>query len=95
MEQPTNLFELHLDQQSLNYLNEAARWARFLSIVGFISSGLMVIIGVFFASVLSSMISGVSNESAFATMSGGFFSFIYLFFLISIFLCLMLPLKMR
>ena|ERR1700676_2429714 len=85
MEQPTNLFELHLDQQSLNYLNEAARWARFLSVVGFISSGLMVIIGVFFASVLSSMISGVSNESAFATMSGGFFSFIYLFFALIIF----------
>jgi hypothetical protein len=85
MEQPTNLFELHLDQQSLNYLNEAARWARFLSIVGFISSGLMVIIGVFFASALSTIMSGMSTESSFATMSGGFLSFIYLFFALIIF----------
>ncbi len=85
MEQPTNLFELHLDQQSLNYLNEAARWARFLSIVGFISCGLMVIVGVFFASALSAMMSGMSSESAFAIMGGGFLSFIYIFFALLIF----------
>ncbi len=85
MEQPTNLFELHLDQQSLNYLNEAARWARFLSIVGFISCGLMVIVGVFFASALSAMMSSVSSESAFAIMGGGFLSFMYIFFALIIF----------
>ncbi len=40
MEQPTNLFELQLDQPSINYLNEAARWGRFLAIIGFIYIGL-------------------------------------------------------
>ena len=85
MEQPTNLFELHLDQQSLNYLNEAARWARFLSIVGFISSGLMIIVGVFFGSALSTMMSGMSSDSAFAMMGGGFLSFMYVFFALIIF----------
>ncbi len=85
MEQPTNLFELQLDQQSVNYLNESARWARFLSIVGFISCGIMVIVGVFFASALSGMMSGMSNESAFGMMGGGFLSFLYIFFALVIF----------
>jgi uncharacterized membrane protein len=85
MEQPSNLFELHLDQQSLNYLNEAARWARFLSIVGFITSGLMIIFGVFFASALSTIMSGMSSESGFAMMGGGFLSFMYIFLALIIF----------
>ncbi len=38
-----NLFDLQLDQQSINYLTEAARWARFLSILGFIYCGFIVI----------------------------------------------------
>ena len=28
-----NLFELQIDQPSINYLTEAARWAKFLSIL--------------------------------------------------------------
>ena len=48
MEQSSNLFELQLDQPSINYLSEAARWSRFLSIIGFIYCGLMVIFGLFF-----------------------------------------------
>ena len=85
MEQTTNLFELHLDQQSVNYLSESARWAKFLSIVGFITSGIMVILGVFFASSLSGMMSEMSNESAFAMVSERGRSFIYIFLALVIF----------
>ncbi len=79
MEQPagTNLFELQLDPSSLNYLNESARWARFLAIIGFISCGLMIIVGVFFGSVMSGLMTNAGSESA-AMMSGGFFSIIYI-----------------
>ena len=79
MEQPagTNLFELQLDPSSLNYLNESARWARFLAIIGFISCGLMIIVGVFFGSVMSGLMTNAGSESA-AVMSGGFFSIIYI-----------------
>jgi flagellar biosynthesis protein FlhB len=84
MEQPTNLFELQLDQPSLNYLNETARWARFLSIVGFVSCGLMVIMGVFFGSVMSGLMSNMGSESV-AMLSGGFFSIFYVLLALLVF----------
>ncbi|HEY0677384.1 MAG TPA: DUF5362 family protein [Chitinophagaceae bacterium] len=63
MEQNTsNLFELHLDQQSTSYLSEAARWGKFLSIVGFIMCALIVLVGIFAGSIMA---------TAFGSMSGG------------------------
>ncbi|HEX6180829.1 MAG TPA: hypothetical protein VFZ47_06245 [Chitinophagaceae bacterium] len=45
MEQKSaNLFDLHLDQQSQGYLSETAKWAKFLSILGFIMIGLFFIL---------------------------------------------------
>ena len=84
MEQPTNMFELQLDQPSLNYLNETARWARFLSVVGFVTCGLMVIVGVFFGSVMSGLMSNMGNESV-AMLGGGFFSILYILFALLVF----------
>ncbi len=55
MEQSSNLFELQLDQPSINYLSEAARWSRFLAIIGFIYCGFMVIFGLFFSTVMRMM----------------------------------------
>jgi|SRR5450432_254836 len=60
----TNLFDLHLDQSSINYLNEAARWCRFLSIIGFIYCGLMVIFGIFFGTIMTMMMPAMGNETA-------------------------------
>ena len=80
MEQPLdfNLFDLKIDQQTINYLNESARWGRFLAILGFVFCGLMVLMGVFFGSFMASMISGMNAETA--AFGGGFFS---IFFVIS------------
>jgi hypothetical protein len=66
MEQPgsTDLFDLHIDQSSINYLNEAARWCRFLSIVGFIYCGLMVIGGFFLGTIMAMMMPAMGNQSA-------------------------------
>ena len=48
MEQPTsNLFDLQVDNQSHGFLSDAARWAKFLSIVGFIFCVLIAIVAVF------------------------------------------------
>ncbi|HYE53338.1 MAG TPA: DUF5362 family protein [Chitinophagaceae bacterium] len=56
MEQNTsNLFELHVDQQSNAYLHETARWAKFLAIVGFIACAFIVLAGIFAGSIMSSM----------------------------------------
>src|ERR1700710_3127455 len=73
MEQSTNLFELQIDQPSINYLSEAARWGRLLSILGFIVCGLFVIGGFFVGSLFATMMSGVS-ETGMSSFISAFFS---------------------
>lgn len=46
METP-NLFDLHIDGESSGFLSETSRWARFLSILGFIGVGFMVLFSLF------------------------------------------------
>jgi hypothetical protein len=75
MEQPANLFELQIDQPSQNYLSESARWARFLSIMGFIGCGLMVLGGLLFGSFFSYMMK--NNEPETTAVAGGLFSSLY------------------
>jgi hypothetical protein len=71
MEQPdnTDLFDLHLDQASINFLSETARWSRFLSIVGFVYCGLLVLVGIFFGTIMS-MMSAVSGGESTPSMIG-------------------------
>ena len=89
MEQPEDLFDLQLDQTALSYLNESARWARFLSIVGFITCGFMVIGGVFFGSMISGQFASLRGEGS--VLGGGFISIVYFVFaLILFFPCLYL-----
>ena len=58
-----NLFGLSIDPTSKLHLGEAARWAKFLAIVGFIFIGLFVLMGVFFGSLFSTAMDGVYGES--------------------------------
>jgi hypothetical protein len=79
MEQQGSLFDLHLDQQSVNYLSEAARWSRLLSIVGFIYCVLMAVTGLFFGATMSRMVSeaggGTAEGGGMLGLSGVFLSF--------------------
>lgn len=70
MEQSSNLFELQLDQPSINYLSEAARWGRFLAIIGFIYCGFMVIFGLFFSTVMRMM--PTVGDTGMSAVSNGF-----------------------
>ncbi|MBO9201834.1 MULTISPECIES: DUF5362 family protein [Niastella] len=77
-----NLFELQVDQQSINYLGETARWAKFLSIVGFVLCGIMIIFALFFGSIMatfSKIGSNSGNEAFSSTMLAGSsaFSLVY------------------
>lgn len=58
----SNLFELQIDELSNGYLKETAKWAKFLSILGFIGCGLIVLIGLgmtfFFSSFNSPELAG-------------------------------------
>lgn len=46
MEQSTSLFGLGIDNTSKSHLSEAARWAKFIAICGFILIGLMILYGI-------------------------------------------------
>ena len=63
MEQHQNtwLFGLGIDNISKGHLSEAAKWARFLAICGFIFLGLMVIYGIVISFVFANM-AGTMNQ---------------------------------
>ena len=72
----TNLFDLQLDHQAATYLGETARWARFLSILGFILCGLLVLMGVFMGSVVSSAFGDTMGAGSY--FGGTFFTALYI-----------------
>jgi hypothetical protein len=68
--QDSTLFGLSVDPISKAHLAEAARWARFLAIVGFIVCGLIVIVGIFFGSFFSTMNSSYSRYDSDTNVAG-------------------------
>jgi hypothetical protein len=73
----SSLFELQVDHESTAHLKEAARWAKFLAIVGFIFCGLFVIFGLFAGALIGRMYSSMGVAQA-GGMGGGFFSILYI-----------------
>lgn len=53
------LFDLQIDQENTSYLNETARWGKFLSIVGFVFIGIFTLVFLVYA------FSGSSYESLY------------------------------
>jgi uncharacterized membrane protein YjgN (DUF898 family) len=76
-QQNQNLFELQLDQPSTAFLGEAAKWAKFLAILGFILCAFMVIAALFAGSMMSSMMSSAGGGMD-SMIGGGFFTVLYL-----------------
>lgn len=81
-----NLFELQIDQQSIGYLSETARWAKFLSIVGFVVCGFMVIFSLFFSSIMStiSKLSSGSDSFTGSAMAIGNYAFSIVYIIIAL-----------
>lgn len=48
-------FELNFSEEIKGYLKEIAKWAYFLSILGFVGLGIMVIFGLFFGAIMGSL----------------------------------------
>jgi uncharacterized membrane protein YjgN (DUF898 family) len=76
-QQNQNLFELQLDHPSTAYLGEAAKWAKFLAIMGFIFCALFVIFALFAGSIMGAAMSAAG--SGMSSMFGsGVLTAIYL-----------------
>ncbi|HEY8388313.1 MAG TPA: DUF5362 family protein [Parasegetibacter sp.] len=69
MESNQNLFDLQVDHQSSVFLRETAKWSKFLAIVGFVVCALLVILGLFFSSVMATMGSMAGMGDMFAGAS--------------------------
>lgn len=72
MEENESILELQVDQTASKSLSDVARWARFLSVTGFVCMGIMLIFFVAMqsqiASALSQLIPGFSNLDSFGVL---------------------------
>ncbi len=97
--QDTSLFGINVDQAGKSHLADAAKWAKFLAVFGFIVCGLIVIIGIFFGSFFSMLTSQYGSNpynelpasSGLGSVMGTAMAFIYILMaLIYFFPCLFL-----
>jgi hypothetical protein len=66
-----NTFTLQVDNGNIPYLAEAAKWAKFLSIVGFIFCALIILMGLFAGTLMSTMFSQFQTQApGFGAISG-------------------------
>jgi hypothetical protein len=71
-------FELQLNESAKGFLKEASKWAYFLSILGYIGIGFIVLAAIF-AGALFAFIGNLSREmNNFGAMGGTFISALYL-----------------
>lgn len=68
-------FGMTLSDQMRSYIQEIAKWAYFLAIIGFIGIGFLVLIALFAGVIFGSM----TDELGMGMMSGGLISGLYLF----------------
>ena len=74
--------ELKLTSVGISYLNQPRKWTYLLSIIGFIFTGLIVLMALFFSSFMA-MFSGMDSSygvSEFTSMGTGMVTVFYLFF---------------
>lgn len=79
-QESTALFELQLDHEGTGYLTQAAKWGRFLSIVGFIMVGLLIIFSFFAVSIIAAFQGygrGGADNTGMAAL-GGVVTFFYI-----------------
>ena len=83
--QDSSLFGINVDQSGKSHLADAAKWAKFLAVMGFIGCGLIVIIGIFFGSffsMFSSQMGGNNPYNELPVSSTGFGSIMAVLYII-------------
>ncbi|MBW4890358.1 hypothetical protein KXQ82_11545 [Mucilaginibacter sp. HMF5004] len=69
---------IHLSHFAVYDLQRAAKWAKFLAIIGFICTGFIVIVALFFGTIMSTLSALSPNAGVASAAVGGFVSVIYL-----------------
>lgn len=80
MDSLDNFDALVVTKEAKSYLNETAKWGKFLAIVGFVMTGLLVILGIFMGTILGTLTSAMpqGSPSPFGGIPGAFISGIYI-----------------
>lgn len=65
--------QLHISQAAKSYLFESAKWGKFLSIVGFVMSGLLVLLGLFMGTIFGMLSTYSPNPLPFPSFLIGIF----------------------
>ena len=71
---------MRITPPSADYLREAAKWGKFLAIVGFIVIGFVVMMALFTGVFMGGMMQGMDNAIGVASAIGGLMTFSYLLF---------------
>ena len=69
--------DLRIDGIGAVALSETAKWAKFLAVVGFVLTGLIVLMAIFAGSIISSLLK-TGDAAAVAAISSGAISVMYL-----------------
>lgn len=72
-------FEMQLNETAKGFLRETAKWAYFLSIIGYIGLGLIVLLAIFAGTIFSSL-GNMGGMGTMNAMGGG--TFITVFYLV-------------
>jgi len=59
-----DVLSLQVDAGNTHYLTEAAKWAKFLAIVGFVTCTILLLVAIFFGATLTSSISELNSDVA-------------------------------
>jgi hypothetical protein len=73
--------DLQLTTKSLDYLNQTRKWTYFLSILGFITCGILALLGLFLSTFLSILDEFSNNFSDSTSLTGGALIFVSIFYL--------------
>jgi len=66
----SHLFELQVDPAASQYLRDAAKWAKFLAVAGFIFCGLFVVVAVMAVTILPSLFNSEGSAGVGGMGSG-------------------------
>ena len=78
--QLTEETKMYLTENSKSFLKETAKWAYFLSIMGFIGIALLVLLALFMGTLFAKLGSLGGGVAAMGALGGGFITTIYLVF---------------
>lgn len=79
--QETSLFGFGIDQSSRAHLSETAKWAKFLSIVGFVMCGLIILAAFFVGTFLATMTSSYNQGYNSAGLTKGMGAVVTVFYI--------------